>query len=323
MQPLKLFALIAFIVAGVVSLLLWFGKTSEAQWSTDLSGRDRLHGSQVSASALGKGARDVSPIGQVENRSVMDVDLATSRNLRKFVEDAKRNPSLGTGYLAFKAVQTCKSTKSLWADQQKFEERIKAPEFPNKAAAMEAQALLAERCQGFTSQDLEKPDLDFAVSDEVFKAYKRLSEMNGQATPFGDKSLDLKLLVEYANGFLNPKLFASSANSQAKVFDPAIYFDGRNFGGVSEEAFNRAFLAWELSIGLEEVQAGFPQASQRSIASIIVCASDGRCGRNPVEQAIQDLPQNSNVRAEVAWLFPRLSNDLRSGNIEAFAPPKS
>jgi hypothetical protein len=271
-----------------------------------------------------------------QSRNGLAEMMATSTNLRAFVDHALQFPEKGGVFLAGQALSDCRqSQKYLKASDAELMDmyaalKLTAPPNPGFTARNK----LAARCSGFTAQDYALiEDLSLGSSGKLGngRAPDPLVELEAQSR----KNRDNPPPYSFDKAKETASLYSDLATFSAVGFyvfgvkqpgEPGltVYFDGKPWGGYSKQAM------W---IAHSAIAQDADQALGETFSSLQACMATLQC--EPQTDRIDRIlkfeadtdrkmtPEKSAaLKQEVMSLMPKLKQALESKNFDAFAPPK-
>jgi hypothetical protein len=251
-----------------------------------------------------------------KNLNPLLAEFKEARNLRVFVEKAKQQPQQGGLLLAKNAMLFCRSFAKLKSPAVKQEFKGDAA---NQNAANRAREQLVEMCTDFTSTELDSIS-ELATNraeDPALAAYTRIERNLKQGGSVEERLSDLNIL--YALGLISEagrNAFSTQVPDVGSLPPKRVwYLEGKLNGGVSEIAFQRAFSAWERSV---KDELSLPV----NTPDLVLCMSKGICEGNGLELVMNDLPQDSKMRAEIKTTYERIKNAMTNANFRAFSAPQ-
>jgi hypothetical protein len=245
-------------------------------------------------------------------------ERAHARDLRVFVESAKRRPEDGGVAYAIDTLVMCQGLSELATSAARRQREMAQGPADLLAARLNALERLTHRCAGFTREELSRdpPELwkSAATSDPLLAWRSRRS----QATRDRDYGQRRQLAIELFE-MRDPLLLASGLASVVGVYEQGkavVYLDGRRFGGLAAEDF------WS-AVGLLECSFGVP-CDESDIYVLHACALEGACFSDRIELYRQQMFRDAPATFEaILRVRDRLVDAIRRGDIDAFKPPPS
>jgi hypothetical protein len=272
----------------------------------------------AASSVTSAAATEVNNFDKIEIKKAsvnLAAEFESERNLRVFVERVKQRPNEGGLFFANKVLRFCNIVMN---DTKSEPKETSVKDTHGQLSARDFAATeLASRCSGFSKADFDEMESlqDGRQIDPVLAAYKRLVLPTNDKRTLKERQTDLSIYMNNAGHVLDLNaLTAVGETTKGK----SIFLDGVPYGGVSEEAFLRAFSAWKLT-----QSRSLSQSPEQSIISMSICSfGAGRCEGDGLSRELWDLPADSPVRREVQAIYPRLSSVLSAANVEALSAPQ-
>lgn len=240
----------------------------------------------------------------------MAQEAGRARNLRAFVERARKHPEAGGISYALAAIAYCNTWDGLRDERTRLEQEAALSSQPKVHERLLALALAAESCEGFAAGEISIEAM-YALYGSPAAKHDPIVNMQGRLKSARSDEERLEVAREIL-GMRDPLLLASAG----RMFNPggadsSSYVDGRRWGGVSHAAYLNAWSLVPCSFGLN--------CDHADVEIAVGCVQYGHCYQDRRERVKARLsPQEY---ADALRLHARLVEIVLTADAEALRPP--
>jgi hypothetical protein len=239
-------------------------------------------------------------------------DFESSRDLRDFVERARRRPEAGGISYALAAISYCNSWEGMRDERERLEQEATGSTVPKVQERWLAVSIATGRCDRFKPDEISFEAMHSMYASPAAK-HDPIIGIQGRLKSARTEQERTEVAREILQ-MRDPLLLASAARmfSQGNA-ESLPHVDGRRWGGVSQVAYLNAWLLVPCSFGAP--------CDHADIEVAMACAQYGHC--HPDRRELIRARLSPQDYADALRLHARLVEIVTTADADALRPPRS
>lgn len=239
-------------------------------------------------------------------------DFESSRDLRDFVERARKRPNAGGTSYALAAIGYCNSWEGIRDERERLRQEATGSTVPKVEERLLAVSIATGRCDGFKPDEISLEAM-YSVYASPAAKHDPIISIQGRLKSARTEQERTEVAREILQ-MRDPLLLASAGRMFSQGTAESLpHVDGRRWGGVSQVAYLNAWLLVPCSFGAA--------CDHADIEVAMACARYGHCYPDRRELIRARLsPQD---HADALRLHARLVEIVTTADADALRPPRS